>query len=159
MPKTLPHVRPTKHILTLLRRVQENADPAAAPAAEAGAQEAPLPVVTPEQEVEGLDAHKKALMPRKHRKVYESFVRRKAADRQRVAQLEGKRAQLAAGRTAGAAPGQAAAEAAQAARAAKPGRPGQAAGQADRADKAAKPGKAGKAGKAGKVKAGKAQTQ
>ena len=67
------------------------------------AAEAPLPVLTPEQELEGIDAHKKALMPRKHRKVYESFQRRKQADRERVAQLEGKRVKLAAaGKAAGA---------------------------------------------------------
>ena len=60
----------------------------------------PLPAVTAEQEREGIDAHKKALMPRKHRKVYESFQRRKQADRERVAELEGKRAKLAAGQKA-----------------------------------------------------------
>ena len=52
-------------------------------------------MVTAEQEREGLDAQKAALMPRKHRKVYESFQRRKKVEQAKVAALEGKRAKLA----------------------------------------------------------------
>ena len=50
--------------------------------------------MTAEQELEGVAAHQKALMPRKHRKVYESYQRRLKATREQVAGLEAKKAQL-----------------------------------------------------------------
>ena len=56
-------------------------------------------MVTPEQELEGVAAHQKALMPRKHRKVYESYQRRLKANREQVAGLEAKKAQLQKGKS------------------------------------------------------------
>ena len=53
-----------------------------------------MPTVTAEQEQDGIAAHQKALMPRKDRKVYESYQRRLKANKQHVAGLEAKKAQL-----------------------------------------------------------------
>ena len=68
--------------------------PASAAAEDGVVDDVPLPVVTAEQELEGVAAHQKALMPRKHRKVYESYQRSLKANREQVAGLEAKKAQL-----------------------------------------------------------------